>query len=132
MNDVSSGDTGLFAELKRRRVFRALIAYGAGAFAVLQGADLLFAALMLPDVAFSLLALGGVAGFPVVALLSWVYDLTADGMRRAADVPEEMRGRRVPLKRWLELVGAFTVAAVLVIVTSKGGRVSGPVMVRAV
>jgi tetratricopeptide (TPR) repeat protein len=118
MEGVVTGIPGLFGELKRRRVFRALLAYGAGAFAVLQGAGILFAVLMLPDMAFSLLALGCVAGFPIVAFLSWAYDLTAEGMLRSEDVPEEMRGTRVPMRRWLELIGAFTVAATIILVTA--------------
>jgi len=39
----------LVEQLRQRRVVRALVAYGAGVAAVLQGTDTVFAALALPD-----------------------------------------------------------------------------------
>ncbi|MGD2122131.1 MAG: hypothetical protein PVJ76_10330 [Gemmatimonadota bacterium] len=115
------------AELKQRKVVGALVAYGAVVLAILQGADLLFAILLLPDIAFTLLAIGCMAGFPVVVVLSWVYDLTVYGLRRASEVTEEVKHQRVPLKRYLELVGAFTVAGLVIAVTAGAvGRANYP------
>ena len=79
-------------ELRQRRVVRALLAYGAGVAAVLQGTDMVFAALALPDLAYRIIVIAAIAGFPLVATLSWVYDLTAQGLRRTAEIsPEEGR-----------------------------------------
>lgn len=71
------------AELKRRRVVRAAITYVAAAFIALQALELLLPALVGdPDAWFR----GGVAlalaGFPLVLVLSWLYDVSAAGVRR--------------------------------------------------
>jgi tetratricopeptide (TPR) repeat protein len=124
---VASKPSLFLAELKQRKVIRALVAYGAAVFAILQGADLLFAVLLLPDMAFTLLALACLAGFPIVAALSWLYDLTVHGLHRASDIPHEVKRQRVPLKRYLELVGAFTVAGILIFLTAGAvGRLNYP------
>jgi TolB-like protein/Tfp pilus assembly protein PilF len=72
----------LFAELKRRRVFRVMTMYGVAGFAVLQVADLLVPVLLLPDWAYRLVGLLLLAGFPLVITLAWVFDFTPDGVRR--------------------------------------------------
>jgi hypothetical protein len=108
----------LLEEVRQRRVVRALVAYGAGAAAVLQGADMVFTALALPDLAYRLIVIASIAGFPLVAVLSWVYDLTAQGLRRTADLPPEQGRAPVPVGRYLQLVGAFTVSALIVLFTA--------------
>ena len=70
------------AELRRRRVFRAAALYGAGAFAVLQLADIVFPALGLPDSAITGLVVASVIGLPVAVLLAWTFEYTAEGMQR--------------------------------------------------
>lgn len=112
----------LYGELRQRRVARALLAYGAGVAAVLQGTDMLFTALALPDLAYRIIIIAALAGFPLVATLSWAYDLTAQGLRRAETLSAAERNLPVPPARYLQLVGAFTVAAL--IVASTAGAVS--------
>ncbi len=65
----------LISELKRRRVFRTAAGYLAGAFVVLQVADLTFEPLGLPASAYrALIAVAG-AGFPLAVLASWFFDV---------------------------------------------------------
>ena len=71
-----------FAELKRRKVFRSAALYGAGAFAVLQVADIVFPAIGLPDSAITWLVVLCMLGLPVAVFLAWTFDLTSDGMHR--------------------------------------------------
>jgi TolB-like protein/Tfp pilus assembly protein PilF len=104
--------TGLghfIAEFKRRRVFRVLVGYGIFSFAVLQVIEPVMHGLHLGDwlltVVLALLAIG----FPVAVVLSWVFDLTAQGVRRtpaAAGAISLSRGRLAAL-----LVGVGLVAA---------------------
>ncbi len=72
------------AELKRRNVIRVGVAYVVVAFALLQGADLVLPALLLPDWTFRLLVLLVIFLFPIVLVLSWIYDLTPEGVQRTA------------------------------------------------
>jgi len=72
----------LVRELSRRRVFRSLVAYIIVVWALSQGAADLFPAFGLPDWSVRAFVLAGVAGIPIVALLSWRFDLTAHGIVR--------------------------------------------------
>lgn len=69
-------------ELKRRHVIRVGVAYIVVAFALLQGADLVLPALLMPSWTFRLLVLVVLFLFPIVLVLAWVYDLTPEGVRR--------------------------------------------------
>lgn len=75
----------LFAELKRRKVFRTMAVYGAVGFGILEGVDLLVAALRLPPALVTVVALAVVAGFPLALVLSWNYRLSAEGVARTVD-----------------------------------------------
>ncbi|NJD20158.1 MAG: hypothetical protein FIA95_12855, partial [Gemmatimonadetes bacterium] len=108
----------LVQELRQRRVGRALLAYGAGVAAVLQGADMVFTALAVPDLAYRIVVITAIAGFPLVAILAWMYDLTAIGLRRAADVSRDGGPGRVPFRRYLQVGGAFAGLVAIVLVTA--------------
>jgi TolB-like protein/Flp pilus assembly protein TadD len=72
------------AELKRRKVTRALLMYGAAAFVVAQAADLLQPAMLLPEWSYRFIILLLVAGFPITLVLAWIFDVTPEGVRREA------------------------------------------------
>jgi TolB-like protein len=76
----------LFAELRRRHVFRVAIAYLAGAWLLIQVAETL-----LPIYGFGDAAIRGVVaalavGFVPVMMISWVYQLTLKGFKKQSDV----------------------------------------------
>ena len=81
--------TGFWHDLRRRRVVRVVVGYVAVAYAVLEGADLILPRLGLPDRVLTALVVLSILGFPVVLVLSWVFDLSPVGIRRtrARDVP---------------------------------------------
>lgn len=74
----------LFAELKRRQVFKVAAVYGATAFVVMQAADFLVPALRLSDAIASAIALVAVLGFPLALVLAWALELTPTGVQRTA------------------------------------------------
>jgi adenylate cyclase len=93
----------LFAELKRRRVFRVMAVYGAAAWAVLQVADILVPVLELPESVTRIVALFLLLGFPVAILLEWAFELGPEGVRRTTEAtPGELSDiiRAPALKRW--------------------------------
>ena len=69
----------LFAELKRRKVFRVAVVYAATAFAVLQGADILLPNLGVPDWAMRFLVAVVLLGFPLALVLAWALEIKPDG-----------------------------------------------------
>ena len=73
----------IFAELKRRRVFRALVGYSIASFAVLQIIEPIMHGLHWPDAALSYLVVALAAGFPIVVALAWIFDVNAGRIERA-------------------------------------------------
>ncbi len=91
----------LFAELKRRKVFRVALVYAATAFAVLQGADIMLPNLGVPDWAMRFLVAAVLLGFPIALVLAWALELKPDGgIQRTASTeigptePPALLGRR--------------------------------------
>ncbi len=74
--------SGWYAELRRRRVFRALLAYGIASFAVLQVVEPVMHGLHLPDPVLSAVVVMLGLGFPVTILLAWAFDLKPTGIER--------------------------------------------------
>ena len=93
---------GYFQELKRRNVFRAIIAYVVLGWILLQVSTNLEEALELPAWFDAVVAALLAIGLPVVMVFSWVYELTPEGILKTADVPEEQSvtprtGRRLDI-----------------------------------
>src|SRR5215831_151704 len=75
---------GWFAELKRRRVFRALVGYGIASFAVLQIIEPIMHGFHWPETVLSYVVSALAAGFPIVIALAWVFDVKAGRIERTA------------------------------------------------
>lgn len=71
--------SGLFAELKRRKVLQAMTGYAVVAWVVLQIGEVTFEPLGIPAWGMTLLIVLVIACFPVVAVVSWFFDLTRKG-----------------------------------------------------
>ena len=73
-----------FQELRRRRVIRALLAWGLFSFAVLQIVEPVQHALGLAEWALRVVVAVVALGFPVTSGLAWAFDLTRRGIERTA------------------------------------------------
>lgn len=71
----------LFDELRRRKVVRAAVVYGAAAFALLEFADIAFPRLGLPDDAVDAVLWVGILGFPIALVVAWWVDVVPEGGR---------------------------------------------------
>ena len=71
-----------WAELRRRKVVRAGVAYALVAWVVLQLAEVTYGPLGFPDWAMTWTVLGAVLGLPVVLVSAWFLDVSRSGMRR--------------------------------------------------
>ena len=87
----------LISELKRRRVFRALVGYGVAAFAVLQIIEPVMHGLHWPNEILSYVVVALAAGFPIVVSLAWVFDVKAGRIERTAPVTERFKGAQLAL-----------------------------------
>jgi tetratricopeptide (TPR) repeat protein len=105
----------LLAELRRRHVFRVMVGYGVFAFAVLQVTEPVMHGADLPNWVLKAVLVALVLGFPVAAILAWVFDLTAHGIRRTPSAST------VPLPRRARYLLPFSVAAAVLVLAAAGG-----------
>lgn len=120
---MTEPESGLWAELKRRRVVRVGIVYAIVAVGVVEAADLILPRLALPEWTVTLVVVLAVLGFPVAVALAWAFDVTPDGIRRApgaAGARDTARGP-VGLSRVQWTAGRIAVAAAVVILAVAGG-----------
>lgn len=87
----------LIAELKRRRVFRALVGYGIAAFAVLQIVEPVMHGLHWSEEVLSYVVVALAAGFPVVVALAWIFDVNQGRIERTVPATGGLRGVRLGL-----------------------------------
>ncbi|MDH3439965.1 MAG: hypothetical protein OEM63_04370 [Gammaproteobacteria bacterium] len=76
-------DRSLFSELRERKVVQVAAIYVAVAWGVTEIVVTVVEQLFLPQWVSTLAVIFFVVGFPVAVFLSWTFDLTPDGIRRA-------------------------------------------------
>jgi TolB-like protein len=76
----------LFAELKRRNVFRVVAMYAVLSWLLLQIADVVFSFMGVADSAGRILIAYLAIGFIPVVLFSWVYEITPEGVKFESEV----------------------------------------------
>ncbi|HEX7342438.1 MAG TPA: hypothetical protein VF269_09225, partial [Rhodanobacteraceae bacterium] len=81
---MTSDKPGFFEELKRRHVWRVVVAYAIAAWLIVQIATQVFPFFKIPDWGVRLVVILVVIGFPVVVVWSWIYEVTPEGIRRTA------------------------------------------------
>src|SRR5215472_17272544 len=90
----------LFAELKRRNVFKAGVAYLALGWVVTQVTATIAPVLHMPDWIVLVVVWIGVIGFLFVIMFSWIYEITPEGLKRESEVDRSasithITGRRI-------------------------------------
>jgi len=75
--------SAVLTELNRRKVLRTVGAYAVAVFVVLQLMDAAVEPLRLPDWLPTLVVIVLILGFPLVFILAWHFDITADGVKKA-------------------------------------------------
>ena len=106
-----------FEELKRRNVIRVAIAYGVAAWFVLQLADVVLENIGAPEWVMQTIMLVLAAGFPLVIIFAWAFEMTPEGIKKEKDVDRtqsitNVTGRK--LDRMIIGVLTVTVAYLLI------------------
>src|SRR5215212_4315311 len=76
----------VFAELKRRNVYKVAVAYAVVSWLLMQAASILFPTFEMPAVAMKILVVILAAGFVVALVIAWGFEMTPEGMKRTEDV----------------------------------------------
>ena len=129
---------GLFAELKRRNVFRVGVAYVLLAWVVIQVTDTVGPALNLPEWTLSVVTWFGVIGFPFALFFAWAFELTPSGIKLEKDVDRtdsvtHSTGRKIDFV----IIGLLVIALLSVVIFDDSppavpGADEGPVAEAAV
>src|SRR6201984_2560568 len=96
--------TSFFAELKRRNVYKVAVAYIVGGWALSQGIAQVFPVFDVPNWAIRSLVMLIIAGLPIALVLSWMFEITPQGIKRTA-AADAMPSAGKPKKYvWLYIV----------------------------
>jgi len=111
-DDQPSGFARFLAEMRRRHVVRFALGYAAAAFVVLQLAEILFPAFDIGDTGLRILVAAVALLFPPAVVLAWVFDITAEGIKKTAD--EGTEARRLPSNSLFPRVSLLVLTVVVV------------------
>ena len=104
----------IFAELKRRNVYRAAVLYGMSAWLLAQITTQIFPFFNVPNSAVRFVIIALILGFPIAMALSWLYELTPGGFVRTEDVDlptQRQFGRKIDFV----IIGALLLVIALLV-----------------
>jgi tetratricopeptide (TPR) repeat protein len=84
-------------ELKRRKVFSVIAMYAGAAYIIIELVNNVSEPLHLPAWTATLVILLLIIGFPIVAILSWIFDITPSGVKKT-ESKEEIMEQELPLE----------------------------------
>jgi TolB-like protein len=91
----------LIAELKRRNVFRAAVAYGIVAWLLVEVASVVLPTFEAPGWVMKVVILLATLGFPLALVIAWAFELTPEGIKREEEVDrsgsQTRRHRNAPI-----------------------------------
>jgi TolB-like protein len=93
----------LFAELKRRNVYKVAVAYVVVGWIVIQVATQVFPFLEIPSWVVRLVIALVAIGFPIALVIAWAFELTPEGIKRTEDV-DATSPRRRKSYAWIYIV----------------------------
>ncbi len=88
-----------FAELKRRKVYKVAVAYAFVSWLLIQAASIFLPTFDAPPCVMKAVVVFLALGFVLSAILSWVFDITPQGIKRTADISP---GEAIDIVRQLE------------------------------
>jgi len=78
-----------FAELKRRKVYRVAAAYAVVSWLLIQAASIFLPTFEAPPCMMKAVVVLLALGFVLSAVLSWVFDITPQGIKRTASISQD-------------------------------------------
>jgi len=78
--------SNLFAELKRRNVYKVAVAYAVVAWLIIQVASIVLPTFHAPEWTLQVIIAVVVIGFPVALICSWAFEITPEGIVRESEI----------------------------------------------
>jgi len=86
-----------YRELKRRGVIKTIAMYAGGAYVLIELSNNVAVPLNLPDWTPKLVILIALIGFPIMVILSWIFDITPEGINKTHSIEEaDQQERTLP------------------------------------
>jgi TolB-like protein len=102
----------IFAELRRRNVFRVAAAYLVVGWLVMQVVATIGSAAGLPDWSDSFALILLITGFPIVLFIAWAFELTPEGMKKTADSDGPVAAKPLGMSDYLLVAAVVAVLGV--------------------
>jgi TolB-like protein len=106
-------------ELKRRKVTHVITVYIAVAFTILQLVDIVTRPLNLPEWTLKYLIIILCVGFLIVAVFSWIYDITSGGVKKTESLESLKSGKKSTIPKtsnaW-EIISYISIAIIFILV----------------
>ena len=80
-------ERNIFAELKRRHVYKVAVAYGVVGWLVVQVVSTVLPMFHAPEWVAQTVVVIVILGFPIALVIAWAFEMTPEGMKRTKDVP---------------------------------------------
>jgi len=94
----------IFAELKRRNVYKVAVAYAVAGWALAQGIAQVFPVFDVPTWTIRLIVLLIIIGFPFALIFAWTFEITSEGVKRTAEADAMPRSARPTKRTWIYIV----------------------------
>ena len=123
MSDKPFKLSQFWQELKRRKVIYVITVYASAAFVIIELINNVVEPLNLPErtptIAIILLAIG----FPIVIIISWIFDLTPKGMEKTKSFSEVQDAERPVIQNRWKIATYVSIAVIigLIILNTVGG-----------
>jgi len=118
MPQSSNKISQFWQELKRRKVVRVSTVYAATSFIIMEAGDIMLPRLGLPDWTVTFLIILLIVGFPITIILSWIFDVTPEGIKKTESIDEvvEQESTQSPIKRRLQVSDGIIAVLIVVVV----------------
>lgn len=93
MADKQKKRANFLHELKRRKVFRVIAMYAGAAFVIIELINNVVDPLSLPSWLPTVVILLLIVGFPITAILSWIFDLTLQGVKKTESLEDSVENQ---------------------------------------
>src|SRR5712671_8149253 len=102
----------LFAELKRRNVYKVAVAYAVVGWVIAQIATQVFPFLEIPNWVVRLVIVLIAIGFPIALVIAWAFEATPEGIKRTEDVDPVALARQPRRYTWILVVVVGVVVSI--------------------
>jgi tetratricopeptide (TPR) repeat protein len=118
MSESPGSLSRIWSELKRRKVIKAAAMYAATAYIIIEASDIILPRLGLPDWTVTFLIIFLIIGFPITLILSWIFDVTPEGVQKTESVDESATQAQSSDKKRRKLRASDLLIAVLFVMVS--------------